>query len=424
MKTWSREQLRRVIGSEAWIATSRWVRGPRRASRAAGHEISGVKIPAEVIVYFGDTDTKIYQIAQWLPTLERLAEQTSVMLVFRKVSAMRAAAGLTSLPAIFVRRFNDLMALYDQNEYRLCLYVNNGVNNFQSLNQARTVHVHINHGESDKISMVSNQVKAYDRVLIAGPAALERHRKILVEFDETKLIQTGRPQLDVRFDSEIAPSGEPTFMYAPTWEGENEANNYTSVDLYGEPIVDALLAIGGARVIYKPHPRVANSKQPEVLAAHERIIAKLEAASVGRPNPHEVRIEGNILAMFEATDALITDVSSVGLDFLYLHPDRPLVLTDRRGDARLLEESAPIAFGCVVINQANSPDLVEVLHQAIIDDTRREDRARMRSFYFGSLAAGESTEKFLETIHALIRERQRKLPGHVIQASPSESEDD
>lgn len=423
MKQWTRDRLVSVVNSPAWNATSRWVRGPRRVGKAAGHEISGVKVPAEVIVYFGDTESKVYQIQQWLPVLERLAETTKVMLVFRKVSALRAVSKMTRLPAIFVRRFDDLMALYDENEYRLCLYVNNGVNNFQSLNHARMVHVHINHGESDKISMVSNQAKAYDRILIAGQAALERHRRVLIDFDEAKLIATGRPQLDIRFPSEIGPSELRTVMYAPTWEGENDANDYTSVDLFGERIVDALLALGDTRIIYKPHPRIAGSKKAEVLHAHERIVEKLDAANLGAAGPHETRMEGNILAMFDAADAVVTDVSSVGLDFLYLHPEKPLVLTDRRNDPVLLADSAPVSRGCTVISEENVGQLAHVLRKALIEDTRHQERAEMRSFYFGDIPAGTSTEKFLVTIRTLIDERLGRLEGHVSQASSSESAD-
>lgn len=423
MKQWTRDRLVSVVNSQAWNATSRWVRGPRRVGKAAGHEISGVKVPAEVIVYFGDADTKIYQIEQWLPVLERLTETTAVMLVFRRLSALRAASKMTRLPAIFVRRFDDLMGLYDENQYRLCLYVNNGVNNFQSLNHARMVHVHINHGESDKISMVSNQAKAYDRILIAGPAAAERHRKVLIDFDEAKLIETGRPQLDINFASEIPFSQARTIMYAPTWEGENDANNYTSVDIFGERIVDGLLELGGTRIIYKPHPRVARSHDSLVLSAHERMVTKLDNANVGRAEPHEVRIEGNVLAMFDAADAVITDVSSVGLDFLYLYPEKPLVLTDRRNDPELLNESAPVSRGCTVINNDNVSQIVDILREAIIEDTLSERRVEMRSFYFGCNIVGSSTEKFLATIRQLINERLGKLTMHTTQASASESED-
>src|SRR5699024_12119185 len=92
--------------------------------------------------------------------------------------------------------------------------------------------------ESDKLSMVSNKAKAYDKVFVAGQAAVDRHRKALLDFDVSKLVRVGRPQLDVQRPSELSESTARTVMYAPTWEGENESNNYTSVDLFVPKIVE------------------------------------------------------------------------------------------------------------------------------------------------------------------------------------------
>src|SRR5699024_4628972 len=231
--------------------------------------------------------------------------------------------------------FDPLHTFYHANDFKLALYVNNGVTNFQSLAFAPMVHVHINHGESDKLSMVSNQAKSYDKVFVAGDAAIERYRKALIDFDESALVKIGRPQLDVDRPLELEPSSARTVMYAPTWEGENESNNYTSVDLFGPQIVGAALQIPNTRVIYKPHPRVETSNDPAVSGANARIFELIEEANTSIADEslqHQVLLQGDILAMFDTVDLLVTDISSVGLDFLYLQPDKPLALTDRRRD--------------------------------------------------------------------------------------------
>ena len=81
-------------------------------------------------------------------------------------------------------RFPALMDLYRVLQPKAIIYPNNGLRNFQSLIWAEAVHIHVNHGESDKVSMVSNQAKAYDKVFVAGEAAVRRHRAALVDFDE------------------------------------------------------------------------------------------------------------------------------------------------------------------------------------------------------------------------------------------------
>lgn len=285
MKAWAQSQAQALVRSRAWTATSTWIRGGRQRGRPAGHEIHGIPVSAEVIAYFGDHAEKTYQLTQWLPVLERLSEHYPVLLVFRKLGALRAVKGTTALPMVFVRRFEDLATLYFENDYKLAIYVNNGVTNFQSLSYAPMVHVHVNHGESDKISMVSNQAKAYDKTLIAGQAARERHRAALLDFDESKLISVGRPQLDVAREPELPPTALRTLMYAPTWEGENESNNYTSIDLYGVDIVRALLDIPRSRVIYKPHPRVEETTDPSTDRGGRRPAFREDA---GR-HPRDVR---------------------------------------------------------------------------------------------------------------------------------------
>lgn len=422
MKYWIGQQVQAAAASPKGIVVRQWL--GLRGSPRANHEIHRVPVPAEIVVYFGDVLSKLYQLEQWLPVLERLSKEHKVLLVFRKVGSLRELRGRTSLPMIFARRFEDLMALYDANDYRVGLYVNNGVNNFQSLTFARMVHIHINHGESDKLSMVSNQIKAYDKVLIAGPAALERHRSVLIDFDESKLAMVGRPQLDLEFKPEIPSVPARTVMYAPTWEGENEANNYTSLDAYGLRIVEGMLALPGTRVIYKPHPRVESSLIPQVVEAHENIIRAIEKANEARNIPHMVLLQGNILAMFSDIDALVTDVSSVGLDFLYLHPERPLILTDRNTNRGRLSGEAPISRACPIVDADSIGEVHMLVEAALSEDKDSGQRRDMRRYYFGDLAPGDSTNAFTATVDELLTERNQKLEGHEFHAASLEAMDE
>lgn len=379
-----------------------------RASRGADVGVANVELPGTYIAYFGDGADKIYQLSMWLPVLDSVHEKHGVLLVFRTLSAFKAARKLTNLPMVYVRRFASLMDIYDDNFFRLVIYVNNSRANFQSLEHPRLVHVHVNHGESDKLSMVSNKAKAYDKVFVAGPAAIARHEAMLIDFDLQKLMVTGRPQLDIDFAPEIESSDSFDVMYAPTWEGENEDNNYTSLDKYGEAIVDSLLRDPRVRLIYKPHPRVERSNTPGVAAAHAAIMEKIRSENSRGAN-HIVEEQGNILAMFESIDALITDVSSVGLDFLYLHASKPLILTDRRSHIGRLHRDAPVSKACRVIDEKNVQELDRLLAEALHEDGFRGERESMRKFYFGDLHRGESTKRFQAVLEALVTQRNEQL---------------
>ncbi|WP_133902254.1 CDP-glycerol glycerophosphotransferase family protein [Actinophytocola oryzae] len=365
-------------------------------------------MPGTVAVYFADDPRKLYQLKQWLPVLERLDEEHPVTIITR---SRRTYAELeTPLRKVLAPAFPDLVQLYESSDFKVAVYVNNSVHNFHSLMQRRMLHVHVNHGESDKVCMVSNQVKAYDRVFIAGEAARRRHRAALMEFDETKLVAVGRPQLDLRPAPVLPASTQRTVLYAPTWEGENASNNYTSVDVHGVAIVEKVLAVPDVRLVYKPHPRVAVSPLPEIAAAHREIVRRLS-----RGDGHVVQEQGDILAVFPGCDLMITDVSSVGLDFLYTRQDQPMFVADRYDDRERLHTDAPISRCADVIDSATIGMLAETVAARLDDDEYRDARAAVRTLYFGDLAPGESTTRFLAAIDDAVRTRDAHLSNTTVE---------
>lgn len=362
--------------------------------------------PYPVVAYFAETPVRSYQLRQWLPVLEQVAADLPVLVATRSWSTTHLLREVTTLPVAYAHTLDGLLHVYDHVDVKTVVYVNNGMRNFQSLIYRRALHVHVNHGESDKISMVSNQAKAYDHVVVAGAAAVERHRRALINFDLDRLVVCGRPQLDLDVEQSVAPvAGLHTVLYAPTWSGEDDANNYTSLDRYGVQIVRALLARPDVRVVYKPHPRVLTTPDEGVAHGHAEIVRLLTEADRGRPEPRHLQpFDADILSTFDAADLLITDISSVGLDFLYLRPDVPILLTDRRTErARLLDE-APIARATDVVDAGTVDDVAATIHANLTSDPRRTVRQEMRDHYFG-FARGESSTRFLELLLQCTRER-------------------
>ncbi len=367
---------------------------------------------AEVAVYFADGQNCLYQLDQWLPVVERLAESHPVVLILRDWGVMREVQERTALPVVCVRNGGDLAALYDAGNLKVCLYVNNSFRNFQSLSHSRMLHVHVNHGESDKLSSFSNQVKAYDRVLVAGPVALQRYRSVLIGFDHSKVLAVGRPQLDLEFGPDLPDSPRRTVLYAPTWEGDVAANNWTSLDVLGPQIVAGLLDVPDIRVVYKPHPRVADSPKPGIADAHKRVMSLIRSANTRDPGAgHVARVQGNVLAMFDQSDAFVGDVSSVPLDFLYLRPDAPILLTDRRGDRPLLLAATPLAQAVPIVDSTTVTDISQVVAAELADDVHHAGRNRARARYFGDLGPGQSMQAFSTTIAELIDERDALVTG-------------
>jgi hypothetical protein len=105
-------------------------------------------------------------------------------------------------------------------------------------------------------------------------------------------------------------------------------------------------------------------------------------------------------------------VSSVTLDFLYLRPDAPIFLTDRRDDRTLLAKDTPLTEGAEIIDSSTVGGFGAAIASALADDSRRDDRLRTRKHYFGDLGPGDSSRRFEEAVAALIQERDHLLTGH------------
>ncbi|WP_083318891.1 CDP-glycerol glycerophosphotransferase family protein [Brevibacterium sp. HMSC07C04] len=423
MRQLVRNAILAVLRSRAWKATSQRIRGTREFTLTAREFADSAAPDAKALVYFGDTHSKLYQLQQWLPVLEELNRAVPTAVFLRRPSSIQETADCTSLPIVFRQSFDDMMTYVEEHQPKLILYVNNGQSNFQVLSFAPAVHVHINHGESDKLSMVSNQAKAYDAVFTAGPAALRRHQRALVDFDESKLIEVGRPQLDLDYEPELPASDKRTIMYAPTWEGENDNNNYTSVDCFGPAIVAAALATPNTRLVYKPHPRVAGSHDEGMQGGHAMILELIEKANAGG-GEHLVLTDGNILAMFEDVDLMITDISSVGLDFLYLKADSPLLLTDRRTNREKLIDESPIASSVPIIDDSTVNGLQTMIETELASGGNAEARAEARALYFGSHGVGESKQAFISTVERLIAEREAQNIDQAYMVSAAEASED
>jgi len=356
-----------------------------------------------VIAYFAGDPTRTYQLAQWLEVLEILDRVHPVGLVLRDPDSAELVGARTGLPVLTAPSFPELTELYAGLDAKVVLYCNNSVLNFESLLDARMLHVHVNHGESDKQSMASNNAKAYDRVFVAGDAAVQRYVTGLLDFDASRLVRIGRPQLDLPRTPLLEPSTRRTVMYAPTWEGDADYNDYTSVDVMGPAIAEAVLSLPVVRLVYKPHPKVTTSLTPGIAEAHLRVMQLVDEADRRDPDAgHTQVLSGDILAVMPGCDAMVTDVSSVGLDWLYLHTDKPILLTDPHGDVEALHHQAPISRCADVVAPADVDGLASLLTDRLAHDEHHLARVAMRHHYFDDLHVGDSTGRFLAEVSQLV----------------------
>ena len=173
----------------------------RLTRRKLARRLLGVPQPVpgsiRIAVYFADTKVNLYQIRQWYAPLAELAETWPVAIIARSPGATLALLDESPVPVVYLRKVVDLEQFVSEQDLRIVFYVNQNTKNFQMFRYGRMWHVFVNHGESDKMYMTTNQFKAYDYSFVAGEAARDRLSRKLWDFDlDRRTIMIGRPQAD------------------------------------------------------------------------------------------------------------------------------------------------------------------------------------------------------------------------------------
>jgi len=375
----------------------------------------------KIVVYFADTRVNLYQIRQWYARLAELAKRWPVAIIGRSPGTTLSLWDEAPVPTLYLRKVVDLEAFVQENDVQIVFYVNQNSKNFQMFRYGRMWHVFINHGESDKMYMTTNQFKAYDYSLIAGEAARDRLTAKLWDFDvDRKTIQIGRPQAD-HFTGELpyTPDDRTVVLYAPTWEGDREAAAYGSIASHGVELVNTLLSSGTHRVIYRPHPRSGVINQ-DYRAANEEIIASIAAANATDPTAHHVFDDGPTLGwQLAAADVAITDVSAMVYDRLAV--GKPLIVARPVSELADVDENGYLG-ACEWLYAADAGNIV-----SIVDRVQHSEEARASLEYwvkrhFGDTTPGAATARFHAAVEQLIAEWERNEAIHSGDKRTSESD--
>lgn len=369
----------------------------RRADARLGALASAELAHCPVVVYFGNQVVDFYQLEQWIPVFDRMPQSCVPTYVFRDQGAYRYFKSRWPGDAVCLPYLNTLQTYFESARPNVVLYVNNAVNNFQSLIYSAGIHIHLNHGESDKVCMETNQVKAYDLALVCGPKAIERYQRSIRQVDVSRLIPIGRPQQDVIQEADLPEAGcRKVIVYAPTWEGDRDVMAYSSVAKMGQKIVQALLCKDQYYVVYKPHPKLG-CRDVQTLREHRKIISVIQAARNGRV------FEGDVLGMLKRADALISDVSSVVVDFLQTGKPYWVYLPESMSE---LDKLDSVAAGYTY--SSDWEEIANDIEQGLSLDVNKAIRDQVRKAYFGQSGSQGSLDVFIQTIQAAVHQVEQE----------------
>ena len=360
----------------------------------------------EVAVYFSGGPDTTYQLNVWLETIDRI-HQPAVIFV-RELLHLDALLP-TRTPVIVLPRARDVEA-FQLPSIRLALYPTTVNKNNHMIRLRGIRHVFINHGDGDKSVTYSPLHRVFDEIWVAGQAACERYLTRGEGVRPEQLVTVGRPQLaHIRRAEDRAADTRRTVLYAPTWEGNFDGVDYSSVATMGEQIARTLLDPElGVRLLFKAHPATGTrlTRAAQTRSTIERLIREAggDHAVVGsEPDA--------LYTAFNASDVLIADISSVVADFLASR--KPYLVTNPKNlPEGAFHEEFPSTSGGGIVNGET-----EALRAAVLDalgiDSMRERREGLAAYFLGAPVA-DPVEHFVGEIdRALDRAPAAVMPDDV-----------
>ena len=337
-----------------------------------------------------------YQATMWLPHLEKIGVPFFVLA--RTKANFYELQKMTSAPIILRVGLEDLDPVVCPS-LKVVFYANTAVRNSHMIRFPHLTHIQLNHGDSDKIASVSPTFRQYDKNFVAGQAAIDRFEKHNVATVPGQFEIVGRPQLEA-VTQPTGPIGaieQPTVLYSPTWSGFYDDSDYSSLAA-GPAMVKALLE-RGCTVIFRPHPYARRHKSNS--RSCDQIIALLtqDAAVIGRKHLFGEVAETtmSIFDCFNASDAMISDVSSVVSDYLF--SSKPFAMTAVSAHGAAFADEFPMARAAYVIDvltKSEPQNVSDTLDQMLGADPLSETRESLRNYYLSDTPADKIGERFLD----------------------------
>lgn len=360
-----------------WLLASQseFVLTQAAAAEIAGHHANRPRFA----FYFSAPDlNQPTHVLMWYDELRVL--EIPFMIIVREQKHLRGFPENPQIPVLFVRKEAGLMGALPDG-LKAVFYANNGQKNRQLIKLYPQVeHVQLLHGDSDKPPSYSPLSKNYNKLFVAGQMAVDRYATNGVSIPSERFRIVGRPQvarISQAQTSDTSQKGKVAYM--PTWRGFFADTQFSSL----EAAPDVAGCVHGLNhptsLLFKPHPM--SYKDPLWPDISDKI--KREIADHNQNGSAYFGDETDPFDLYNRADVLITDISSVMIDFLY--SGKPYLVIKPKGftDADLVK--FPSLSGGYLV-ESDLGNLTEQLELALGPDPMQKRRLDVRAYAFGDIA--------------------------------------
>lgn len=244
-------------------------------------------------------------------------------------------------------------------------------------------HIQLLHGDSEKTTSFNPVSKMYDKLFVAGQRAIDRYYENNVFIPKENFVIIGRPQVsDIEVVKEKVNIGKKeiiTVLVAPTWHGHYEDTNYSSA-MYIYEVIKALLNRDEKiKIIFRPHPYTNLYSKDNI-----EYFRKMRELMQRNSNEHIFDSKNNIFDDFNKSDFIVTDISSVPIDYIYSL--KPIVHLDVNNLEQELKTNIVYKeySKCVYLIKKDYSNMEEIINNVLYDDRLLELRKEVKNYYHGN----------------------------------------
>lgn len=331
--------------------------------------------PKFVFYFSAPTIANLYHINNWISHLKSC--EINFFIMIRELHNVKELLKTeTNIPIVWAKTMRDI-ELFLPSSLELVIYANNSMKNTHIVRFSHLKHIQLLHGDSEKQSSYNPISKMYDKLFVAGQRAIDRYAEHGVKIPKDSFEIIGRPQLsniEIRNDKE---SNNYTVLLAPTWAGYYEDANFSSL-FYLYDVIEYLIKFNkNICFILRLHPLIdiEEKKTSEYLNKLELLLKNNDE--------NLLYSKRDIVEDFNDSDCIVTDTSSVPIDYLY--SEKPIIHIDVNNLSNNFKTEIKYDKykNCSYMINKKISNIENIFDQVFNNDILLNERQISKSYYHG-----------------------------------------
>ncbi len=370
----------------------------KKSAKLASMEALEEYKPTFVFYFSAPSNSHLFHIHMWLSYLKQTNLKFYIM-VREPIHHEILLKTIKDVPIVIALTMSDI-EFYLPSTIKLAFYANNGTKNTHLVRFNNITHIQLLHGDSEKPPSYNPISKMYDKLFVSGQRAIDRYCEKHVIISNNVFEIVGRPQLScIDVGTRDVQKEKLSVLFAPTWVGLHKDSMFSSLfEIYDviKYLVDAPFQV---KIILRLHP-LTNKNNPKTKA----YLSKIEKILQDSNTEHLLFSTRDIIDDFNDADCIVTDISSVPIDFLY--SEKPIIHIDVNQLSIHFETDIKYSKykQGVYIIQNDMSNIENIFSDVKKNDILKEARQKVKAYYHGSFT--ESLDSvFVSKIHHLLEHK-------------------